>query len=441
MVKKLAITFLLIFNIQALWLNNIVLASNFNPNFTPTTKAISLINLDTDTQVYAKNPDEKMYPASTTKIMTYIVVVEHISDLENTMVTVHEKVLKILEGTGSSLAEIKDGDVLSIKQLLYCMMVPSGNDAAVVLADFVGNGNIQNFVDMMNEKAKALGCDSTHFANPDGLHDNSHYTTANDLSKIAQYALTLPDFIDITSTISYTLSEDRNPLITTNYMISKNAESGYYYYQYAKGIKTGHTDEAGYCLVSTASADGYTYLCVALGAPSIDENGNDIKENNAMLDSRQLYRWALTSLDIKPLVSADEPLGEIKIGLSLKKDSILLFPEKRVSTVLPKNINASSLEIKVEKPESINAPILKGQKIGTAIFNYANQEITRIDLIANENVNKSFILSFFNTCYKIISSKVFIISTITFIALVIIYVIMIFTYRKKSLARRNNRRR
>lgn len=440
MIKKLAIAFLLIFNIQAFWANNIVLASNFNPNFTPTTKAISLINLDTDTQVYAKNPDEKMYPASTTKIMTYIVVVEHISDLENTMVTVHEKVLKILEGTGSSLAEIKDGDVLSIKQLLYCMMVPSGNDAAVVLADFVGNGNIQSFVDMMNEKAKALGCDSTHFANPDGLHDPLHYTTANDLAKIAQYALTLPDFIDITSTTSYTLSEDRNSLITTNFMINKNAESGYYYYQYAKGIKTGHTDEAGYCLVSTASADGYTYLCVALGAPSMDENGNDIKENNAMLDSRQLYRWALTSLDIKPLVSVEEPLGEVKIGLSLKKDSILLFPEKRVSTVLPKNISPSSLEIKVEKPESINAPILKGQKIGTAIFNYANQEITRIDLVANENVNKSFVLSFFNTCYKIISSKVFIISAITFIALVIIYVIMIFTYRKKSLARRNNRR-
>ena len=440
MIKKLAIAFLLIFNIQAFWANNIVLASNFNPNFTPTTKAISLINLDTDTQVYAKNPDEKMYPASTTKIMTYIVVVEHISDLENTMVTVHEKVLKILEGTGSSLAEIKDGDVLSIKQLLYCMMVPSGNDAAVVLADFVGNGNIQSFVDMMNEKAKALGCDSTHFANPDGLHDPLHYTTANDLAKIAQYALTLPDFIDITSTTSYTLSEDRNSLITTNFMINKNAESGYYYYQYAKGIKTGHTDEAGYCLVSTASADGYTYLCVALGAPSMDQNGNDIKENNAMLDSRQLYRWALTSLDIKPLVSVEEPLGEVKIGLSLKKDSILLFPEKRVSTVLPKNISPSSLEIKVEKPEFINAPILKGQKIGTAIFNYANQEITRIDLVANENVNKSFVLSFFNTCYKIISSKVFIISAITFIALVIIYVIMIFTYRKKSLARRNNRR-
>lgn len=438
MKKNLAIIILLT-SINFFFPHNLVAASNFNTNFSPKTKAISLINLDTDTQVFAKDADEKMYPASTTKIMTYIIVAENISDLDNTIVTVSGEVLKILEGTGSSLAQIKDGDVLSVKQLLYCMMVPSGNDAAVVLANFVGHG-INNFVDMMNRKAEELGCTSTHFANPDGLHDPKHYTTANDLSKIARYALTLPFFIDITSTVVYNLFEDRNSLVTTNYMINKNAEGGLYYYQYARGIKTGHTDEAGYCLVSTASADGYSYMCVALGAPSIDEDGNDIKENNAMLDSRQLYRWALTSLDIKSIVSKEEPLSEIKVGLSFRKDSVLLCPEENISTVLPKNVSASSIEVQVEKPEMIEAPVFKGQKIGVAILNYANQEITRVDLVASEDVSKSYVLSFFNTCNKVVSSKIFIVSMIAFIVLVVIYVIMIFMYRRKKIMGQRKRR-
>lgn len=156
--------------------------------------SILLVNMDTGQPVFEKDADSKRYPASTTKIMTYIVAVEHIDDLDNTRIPIKQSVLDVLDGTGSSIANVEAhvDETMSAIDLLYSMMVPSGNDAAVVLADYVGGGDIDAFVDMMNEKAQELGCENTHFSNPDGLHDENHYTTARDLYKMATYALTLP---------------------------------------------------------------------------------------------------------------------------------------------------------------------------------------------------------------------------------------------------------
>ncbi len=208
--------------------------------------SILLVNMDSGQTVFEKDADSKRYPASTTKIMTYIIAVENIDDLENTRIPIKEKVLDVLKDTGSSLANVEEhvGETMSAIDLLYSMMVPSGNDAAVVLADYVGKGSIDNFVKLMNDKAKKLGCKNTHFENPDGLHNDNHYTTARDLYIITKYALTLPKFSEITNTNTYYCEGDEYPLITTNYLIDPN-RGGDYYYMYAKGIKTGTTDQAG----------------------------------------------------------------------------------------------------------------------------------------------------------------------------------------------------
>lgn len=181
--------------------------------------------------------------------MTYIVVTEQVDDLDNTMVTINQDLLDELAGTGSSIAGLEDyaGEKMSVMELLYCMMVPSGNDAALVLADYVGNGDVSAFVELMNQRAKELGCTNTHFTNPHGLHDEDHYTTAADMYKITEYAITTPHFTEVTNTTSYYLSLDEdgeNPLITTNSLINENEPD--YYYEYARGIKTGTTDEAGF---------------------------------------------------------------------------------------------------------------------------------------------------------------------------------------------------
>ena len=214
-------------------------ALSFPTDVKPQSKSVLLVSMDNGQTVYEKEADKKMYPASTTKIMTYIIAYEN--------------------GTGSSTAFLSDhiGEKVKAIDLFYSLMVPSGNDAAMVLADYVGNGDIKFFVDKMNAKAAELGCTNTHFENPDGLHNKNHYTTARDLVKITNYALTLPNFQKISNTVSYTCEGDDTALRTTNLLIDGNSE---YYYTYAKGIKTGTTDQAGRCLVTTASARNISHF-------------------------------------------------------------------------------------------------------------------------------------------------------------------------------------
>ena len=211
-------------------------AATFNIDFETYSAAIELVNLDTDTIVYEKNATARREPASTTKIMTFIVVSEQIQDLDNTQVTVTKEVVDQLLGTGSSLSGIKENDVLTVMQLLNCMMVPSGNDAALVLADYIGNGDSNAFVELMNEKAQELGCQDTHFTNPHGLHDDEHYTTAHDLYLITKYAMSLPHFTDICDQTRYTYTPVGGPeagqqrtLVTTNRLIDPNLDPDLYY--------------------------------------------------------------------------------------------------------------------------------------------------------------------------------------------------------------------
>lgn len=414
-------------------------AANFSINFTPTCAAIELVNLDTDTVVYQKNANARREPASLTKIMTYAVVSDHVKDLQGTQVTVSKDVVNRLLGTGSSMSGIKAGNVLTVYQLLNCMMVPSGNDAALVLADYVGGGDVSKFVDMMNAKAKELGCTGTHFANPHGLHNEEHYTTASDLVKITRYAMSRPYFMQICSQTRYSYQPVGGPdagkqmptLSTTNLLTDKNALGGKYYYMYAKGIKTGHTDQAGYCLVSTASAYGYTYLCVALGAPSVDSSGKAITTRGEMVDSANLYRWALTKLESKKIVGADQSLGEVKLNYAWQKDSLLLTAEKSYSAILPKDVSASSVIINTQIPDHVDAPVKKGQVIGTATLKYANQTLTTVNLVASESVERSELLHTTDIIKSIFTSIWFLIIFALIILLVIIYIILTLIYNRK----------
>ena len=417
MVKKF-ISFILFLLVLVSALSS-AFASNFSLNFTPTCEALYLVNLDTNTTAFNKNGDKKMYPASLTKIMTYIIVIENVDDIDNTIITIKDDLIKSLLGTGSSISGIKANEQLSIRQLLHCLMIKSGNDAAIVLAD------ISKFVNLMNDKAKSLGCNNTHFMNPHGLHDENHYTTASDMALITKHAMTLPYFIEITSmSTSYIMGENKYPLVTTNSMIDLS-RGGKYYYAPAKGIKTGHTDEAGQCLVSSAVNNGYTYLCVALGAPTKDANGNKIQDNYAMLDSKELYKWAFSTLQIKPILNRKNMVGEVNVKLASNRDTLMLVPSDDFSALLPKEVSSSSVDIQVEKPEFVKAPIKAGQKIGTATLKYANVELAKVDLVASEDIERNWILFSIDFIGNIISSIWFKISLFLAISLIILYIILI----------------
>lgn len=407
-------------------------AATFKIDFQTSCDAIELINLDTDTVVYKKNENKRREPASTTKIMTFIIVSEQIKDLDNTKITVNKEVVDRLLGTGSSLSGIKEGDVLTAMQLLNCMLVPSGNDAALVFADYIGKGDTSKFIDLMNKKAKELGCTNTHFANPHGLHDDNHYTTAHDLYKITKYAMGLPHFTEISSQTRYTYKPIGGPnsgrqrtLCTTNLLIDKNALGGKYYYVYARGIKTGHHDEAGYCLISTATADGYSYMCVALGAPEGTTRGE-------MVDSKNLYKWALTKLELKNVLQKNEAVGEVNLKYAWNKDKLLLVAEKDYSAMLPKNVSPESVIIKKNIPEKVEAPIKKGQKIGTATLSYANQDLATVNLTAAESVERSELIHSTDTIKAIFTSVWFIVIVIIILLLVIIYIILAIIYNRKK---------
>lgn len=435
---KKIMTFITIISVflSALLTNTVTVdAAEFQIDFDTTSKALYLENIDTETVVYRKNDTMRRYPASTTKIMTYIITAEHVDDVKKAKVKVKSSILHMLDGTGSSLAGLNENETLTVYQLLHCMMIPSGNDAALVLADYVGKGDIDSFVDMMNKKAQELGCIDTHFENPHGLNDPNHYTTVSDMAKITKHAMTLPYFMEICDqATSDILGEDRY-LVTTNSMIDP-VRGGDYYYDYAKGIKTGSTgNDSGYCLVSTAVKGGYTYLCVAYGAPYENEDGENY-DNGAMIDSKNLYEWAFDNLSIKTIIDKNDLVKEIGLEFAWNKDTIQLAPEKSYSTILPDDVDISSIDKKYNIPDKIEAPVKKGDKVGTVTLSYANQELVTIDLVASETVDRSELLSALDGIFNVLKSKWFIISVCAIALMFIVYFIILAIYKKKKKTQR-----
>ena len=234
-------------------------------------KAAALVELNSDTLVYGMNLDEKVYPASLTKIMTCMLALEH-GNLDD-IVTVSHEALQDLNAAGSS-AGLLEGEQLSLRELLYCVMISSANEACNVVAEYIA-GDIPSFVALMNAQAAALGMTGTHFANAHGLHDENHYTTVRDLVTLARWAWQSEQFQEFSTQTSHTVpatnkSEER-VLRTTNYLTSGQTV-GKYYYDKARGIKTGFTTPAGGCLISTAESGSLHFLSVVCGCETLQND-------------------------------------------------------------------------------------------------------------------------------------------------------------------------
>lgn len=418
-------------------------AHAFKPtNFDISAEAALLVSLDTGNILYSKNADEKMYPASLTKIMTCVLIIENTTDFDNENITVSEHSLKILEGTDSSVAGLKAGEQLTPRQLLYCLMMSSGNDSANVAAEHYG-GSIEKFVDMMNAKAEQLGMNSTHYVNAHGLHDENHYTTASDMYKLTMHAMSLPLFMEIVSVSRYTMpATNKSPqktLVTTNYLQDPTTQ---YYYRYAKGIKTGYTDPAGRCLISTASKNGYNYMCILMKCPVRDEKGNRIRQEFG--DSKNLYEWAFNNFEYKSVIDPNVPLGEIQVDLAWNKDYVSLLPESEFSAIMPKQADGSTIKIELSKnADKIDAPVEKGTVLGEAKLIYAGEEIGTINVVAAETIELSKTLLFLRYAKNIANSFWFKIALAGLLVLVVIFIIscIILNRRRKKIKRVRQYRR
>ncbi len=361
-----------------------VSALDYGCNVETVGDGIYLEELNTGIVVFEKNADVKMNPASTTKIMTYIIVSEKVSDFAATKVEITEDALSTLDPE-SSVMGLKDhiGESFSIKDLLYGLMLPSGNDAALVLATYVGNGDISAFVDLMNAKASELGCTNTHFNNPHGLYDANHYSTPRDMATITKRALTVKDFSEISNTVKYTPEGFDKPIVTTNYMIDKDGHNGDYYYPYAKGIKTGFTDEAGRCLISTAEKDGYTYLCVDLGAAYTFEE--DV--NYAMKDSANLYDWAFGNISSQVVFPTTSVVANIAVDNTKDNTTLDLVPKDDIKALLPTGYKTELITTQADIPDSVSAPVNQGSVIGTVDVYYDGTKIATAELCASANID------------------------------------------------------
>ena len=355
--------------------------ADYDPGFDVDAEAVYFINLDTGKVIYEKDADKKVYPASTTKIMTALLALENIPDLDTPQIELKLYIQNALSGTGASLAGILRGETFTPRELLYAALLPSGN------------GSLDYFAEMMNEKAAELGAVNTHFVNASGMHDDDHYTTAYDMYLITMAALENETFREIVSTNYYYAGEDQNgnPLHwnTTNFLISPGST---YYYPYATGVKTGTTDEAGRCLVSTAEKDGYHYLVVMMGAPQYDSNGEKLEENMVFKQTIELYDWAFSSFSNKTLIEKDVGVGEVPLKLARGGKDYLLIKSGEVFTdLLPNEIEASSITMELDLPAVVNAPIKEGDQVGTIRLMLAGEEIGSVPAVAAEDVDASLI--------------------------------------------------
>lgn len=335
--------------------------------------------------LFESDSTKKMYPASTTKIMTAMLAIEAVErgeiSLENT-VTVTPVMLENADPDGSNIA-LKVGEVITLDNLLKGLMVASGNDAACAIATYI-SGSVSEFVELMNSRAAELGANDTHFVNPHGLHDAEHYTTAADMAKIACAAMKLTKFRNIVDIAHIKIpptnvTEQERYYINTNGLLSTMRYTNFYF-KGSIGIKTGYTSDAGNCLVSAAARDGVELIAVLFGGKDATYSHND---------SIEMLEWGFEEFTSAAAVSKDDMLSEVKVKQGKGTDSLTLSAKETVRVLVPKDTKLEELEIKPDIPESVYAPIEAESEIGGVTVLLNGEELGRGRLVATKTVERS----------------------------------------------------
>ncbi|MBP3256078.1 MAG: D-alanyl-D-alanine carboxypeptidase [Clostridia bacterium] len=351
-----------------------------------------MIETTTGKVVCEKDSNEVLYPASTTKIMTAILTLEH-CNLTDTATVSHNAIFSV--PVGYSHAMLVEGEVLTIDQLLHLLLIPSANDAAVVLAEHIA-GSVDSFSTMMNTKALELGCTNTNFVNPNGIHSDDHYTTPRDLAIMARYAMNNEIFRKIVTTTKYTLPatnlypEADRFFKNTNELIMPDERDAVdnYYYPYANGIKTGFTNPAGECLVASAKKDDKEFIIVILGSGRTE---NGLSER--FLDSKVLFDYAFNNYKTCNLNNENALLKEVEISNAniFNKNMDVLIQDK-IDVLIKNNQDLNSITPTIEFTSDLKAPIIKNSVIGKITYNI-NGNIYTSNLLAGEDMTESTLMS------------------------------------------------
>lgn len=361
-----------------------------------------LIDSDSGKIIYEKNAYTKMYPASTTKIMTAILVLEKCN--LNEIVTVSDNAVSLTSVPESyTRANIKSGEKLSVQDLLNVLLIPSANDAAIALAEHV-SGTVNDFSKLMNLKSKEIGCTNTNFVNPNGVHNNNQFTTAYDMALIGKYAMKNEKFREIVCKTSCSLpttnmyDKDDRKFDNTNELLTSTE----YHYQYTTGIKTGYTDPAKNCIVASCKKNNYEFIVVILGA-----NKTSAHQNDRAHDCITLFNYALENYNEKKVTNPETIVKQIEIPSSNNTNETLnIMVEKEIKVTTAQDVSTIVPEIIIN--ENLQAPILKGEIVGKISYTIDNVTYTS-NLISGNNILDSDILSLiFNLLLFILLLLIFI---------------------------------
>ncbi len=403
-----------------------------------TAEAVLLIDASNGRVLFEKNSDKVMYPASTTKIMTALVALDAIEKGEISLdqpLVFSEKANSTMDIDGSSIA-LKVGEEMRLENLLQGLLIASGNDAAACIAEGI-SGTMDAFVVRMNEKAAALGLKNTHFVNPHGLHNKEHYTTAQDLARLAREAMKNETFRSIVECAHIYLPEtnmsEKRYYINTNNLVSR-MRYPYYFYDKATGIKTGSTDEAGSCLVASAEHKGKSVIAVVLKAQDMSVSHNETKA---------ILEYGLDDFSLAELVRKDDIIGEIKVKQAADgTDHILLAAETSAEAMLADSEDREKVETVLDVPEKVYAPIKVDQVVGKVRYMYDGQELCSVNLVSTVNVKRhflGFLMSFGEWLWSFRTVKV-IVFTVLGLALGFVILVTVGLVRAVKKSKRKKRR-
>jgi len=330
-------------------------------------EAAILVEADTGQVLYAKNPDARMYPASTTKILTALIVLER-CDLDEKV-----RVPSGFTGVDGTAIYLREGEVLTVRDLLYALLVHSANDVAVALAEHVA-GSVPAFTGLMNEKAASVGARHSHFVNPHGLPDENHYTTARDLALIARAAMRHPTFRKIVATKNYILPEREDPealrhLWNTNKLLWR--------YEGANGIKTGYTAQAQQCLVASAQHEGRELIAVLLGSMG----------NNVWMEAATLLDYGFNGFVRSEVVGRGRSVASVKVAYGTR--DVTLVTAAPFSWSFPAGEPSPAVRWDVRVPRPLVAPVQKGQEVGSLLLYSGERRLGAVPLVVAEDVPRA----------------------------------------------------
>ena len=386
-------------------------------NFTIYSSGAVLLESSTGKMLYGKNENEKLYPASTTKILTAILAIENCTLTEK--ITANNTAITAIP-VGYSNAAIQPGETLTAQELLDLFLIHSANEVGYIFAEHI-SGNIESFATLMNKKAAELGCKNTHFTNPSGLHDTNHYSTAYDMALIARYCMKNETFRNIVSKTSCTIEAtdkyQERYFKNTNDLINPSSK---YYYEYAIGVKTGFTSQAKNCLISASKKDGLELIAVVLGAEATEDG-----KSGRYMDSINLFNYGFSNYKNQEIATANTVIDDITIDNATKDTKNLsLLLKDNITALTPANLDLNKLNYSINLNENISAPIAEGDKLGKITYNIDGTTYSS-DLIASHSVEE-------------LNNSLIILQVILAI-IVILILFKLFSFKKKSSKRKKSK--